>query len=453
MSKLVTVQRRDYEADLGIVSPLHIGTGRDRDDLLPPIAEGGLTRKVPVAAIVRDHNGAPYLPGSTLKGAFRALVSRCACKTTVEALFGTIKNDGQGRQGALYVWGARRLEPGPPSGLPYEDDGVFVMARTAIDRGRGTSDTNKLFHSEAVSPRTRFRLRLRLEGRGDLEEMEIALLAGLGYLASKTGSPIGAETASGLGVLHLDGPVLIRQWATAPDGTLIKADEEKRALSCPIVEEKIALKLRCEGPYLSSDPSWTKETRRKVTAQEEGPDADQQGQDAPHLKAVRSGEVPFVTGTSVSGAMRARLDWLVAIEAFREQGAEKDSDEPVDASKEVTTLAQVADLSPVERLFGVTGWKAVLTVAVTKVKAAEPVRLTSVRIDRFSGGVIDNALFTVDADLDTELHVILTIDQRRSNESDKVWRDRLIDDLCKNGLNLGHGTGRGFGWFKVIGRS
>ncbi|MFX4861166.1 hypothetical protein ABTC05_19195, partial [Acinetobacter baumannii] len=67
---------------------------------------------------------------------------------------------------------------------------------------------------------------------------------------------------------------------------------------------------------------------------------------------------------------------------------------------------------PVRRLFGAVGFRGLLAVETLTVSKAIPWSATSVRIDRFSGAPIDNALFTTAAFRQTELQVTLVLEDR-----------------------------------------
>lgn len=61
--------------------------------------------------------------------------------------------------------GAAETKAGNAAGMPYARDGVFVAARTRIDRNTGTAAANALHFSEMVAPEACFRLRLLLDPR------------------------------------------------------------------------------------------------------------------------------------------------------------------------------------------------------------------------------------------------------------------------------------------------
>lgn len=433
------LKRRDYAFALVLLSPLHIGSGTERDDLLPEIDENGEARKVPVAAIQRDHAGKPWIPGPTIKGALAA-IARAQRLAEAAALFGQIKADDSGTMGAVLVRGASMTKAGPTVGLPFAAGGVFVVSRTSIDSGRGIAAANRLFHAEAVATGASFDVRLRLETRGDIAALEAALLKVLGAFVAPEGVAIGADQASGQGRLRLAGQVSVWEWKAKGTGLLQQDRQRSVKPSQPQGSgQGVALTLICDDPYLSRDPAWTAKARRQAEAADK---AANRNRTLPHLRALRQGDVPLVTGQGVSGALRARAAWLDAAAAVA-------AGQPVaERTVQLGDVTTAARLQPHERLFGVTGFRGVLTVSVGTVSTKGKAALTSVKIDRFAGGGIDNALFGTDADYGVRLGLTLTLDVR-ATEEDRRARDALVADLRANGLALGHGTSRGFGWFRV----
>ena len=426
------LERRDYQCELVLRSPLHIGDGTWREDRLPPAEDG---RPTQVAAIQRDHAGQPWIPGSTLKGAFAAL-ARAQGLAEAEALFGQIKTDDSGQMGALLLRGASLTGAGPTEGLPCAAGGVYVASRTAMDAGRGIAAPNKLFHAEAVAPGARFALRLRLETQGDIAALERAVLLLLGVFAGLEGVAIGKDQGSGQGRLQLLGQVSVTEWR-ARSGHLRPDKPRAVTPAAPPVVQGVTLRLVCDGPYLSRDPAWTADTRR-ARELEIG------DKDLPHLRALRLKDAPVVTGQAVAGALRARASWLQAAALVAEG---KPVPPPTD---HLASIAAACRLTPQERLFGVTGFRGVLTVGVGATTRKGRAGMTSVKIDRFAGGGIDNALFSLDTDHGVGFDLTLTLDARATDKDHRALK-ALLADLRANGLTLGHGTSRGFGWFRVEG--
>src|SRR5205823_4997521 len=155
--------------------------------------------------------------------------------------------------------------------------------------------------------------------------------------------------------------------------------------------------------------------------------------------------LPLVLGSSISGALRSRATWLAALDAHRRG-------DPMPASNDRVVLhpRDIASLTSVERLFGVAGFRGLLQIDSILVHEAEPWCVTSVKLDRFSGAPIDNALFTTETFVGARLTVQLRLVSRGGTapeDKDKKWFDALLADVGRNGLQLGHGRNKGFGWF------
>lgn len=445
--------RAHVSIDLEVLSPLHVGSGLDRTVDAVKGADGRNTNNAPrVAAIQRDVSNLPYLPGSTIKGLLHRLAAGAMEQKIWEQLLGSIAAKETGKRGSLSVSGASMLTPGLAKHLPYADragatgpgaigEGVFVAAGTAIDRASGVANSSSLRHAEAVAPGAVFRLGFTVEVRGaDAAkrcDIQVGLLLQLLMLLDRgDGQAIGAGQADG------DGRVKIRRSTLVVTKSVLASDGNFDAAPVAVIwpdavgERDAAtwkLVLTCDGPFAVLDPSWAE--RRK--------DGD------PMLAAQRSAEKkPVLPGSSVSGALRARAAWLVAL-AARRRGEEPERDGLTQVYKPGTSL------TPVQRLFGVTGFRALLDITELAInEPATPWKIFSVKLDRFSGGPIDGALFETEAYLGVVAQLQLTLHDRggragKPTAEDQSLAECLIADICDNGLTLGHGGNKGFGWFRV----
>lgn len=434
------------EAELVVLSPFHPGSGEAEDaaDLMRkedrerlPTGQLGPS----LQQIQRDDDGRPYIVGTTLKGILRRLTpmdSGAAYPELAvdESLFGTIKTQaGGGQIGCLTVYGSPMTAPGPTQSLPKgQPKGIYVGARTAIDADTGTAAGSRLFYQELIAPGARFRLRLRLSGPrsalGSAERTRLAQL--LRSLSEPEGVAVGRGQADGQGRLRLDTNTLRAIGERIDSGGLLRpADIDLKSdvsAAQPIAatDTRYRLILEGEGPFLVNDwwHALSRERKRERGEEDEG---------TPQLRAQRRDEhTPELPGTSVMGALRARAEWLANIAALRGGSS-----------------GVAAGMSPVERLFGKAEFAALLRLVRLVPRTTPRRNLTSVKLDRFSGAPIDNALFTVDAFVDPVFEVELGLDSRRADSSDEALTTLLLDDLAKNGLTIGHAGNRGFGWFKV----
>ena len=350
--------------------------------------------------------------------------------------------------------GRLRLRPAilqtPPAGaqcrLPHyhEATGTCTLSRTAIDRDTGAVDEHKLFHSQMVVPDCVFAGTLVLI---DLVGEDCQLVADLLALwLSPDGLSLGRGTKTGFGRTRLDGDRLAGVCETRQtDGTLSSAafalPTPRRRAGLP---QRWSITLTCDGPYLS-------------VGERRPPRRDDQGDTVtrdPHLTPLsRDDRRPEPPGPALIGAMRARAAWLDAVQRLQDDRPAKDTRHVDDRFR---IFADVSNdpkrLTSTERLFGINGWAGLVRLdRLACQSCGAPADFTSVRLDRFDGGPIDNALYTVRAHVRPVFTGVVTLLSRNGapTAGDVEAMNRLADDLSKHGLELGHGTGKGFGWFEV----
>jgi len=476
----------DITGTVELLSPLHVGSGHDREIATVKGREGDNTAPG-VAAIVRDGDGAPYIPGTTIKGLLRRIGeshgSDDDARRRLECLFGVIKKDGAGTPGRVTVFGMRRSGsvpaiPDAPFVAGAEADlgrGMFVAARTRIDTGTGTAGDHTLFHQEMVAPKTCFQLRLRIDARAgvdisglserqlddhgnhadratrrhrdaraDADRILEQLLSVLHPLCAEDGQSIGKGQADGFGRLRLSPKsVEIRGRALGPNGDLRPHTPGPKWTAQPAASTVKTIHLVCDGPFLVIDAS-------KKPKAGENPDGDR-----PHISPQSwNDRLPMLLGSSLSGALRARARWLAMRKALRAGKAEQEiraiDPHPCRWKRE----DGIETLTDVQRLFGVTGFRGRLAIARLHVREATPWDVTSVKLDRFTGGPVDNALFKTRAFLGVSLDVAFAIEDRPvkllapERKMDQTLFDELLEDIRTNGLVLGHGGNKGFGWFR-----
>lgn len=457
--------RYEIAATLRTVSPLHVGSGLFEERKAVPGKDGADPPQV--ALIVRDHAGAPYLPPTTLKSLLRRVaIETGADPGMLDELFGTIKADGQGRMGALTVRGAERIPPVPDArAAPFTGGvadpeqlgpGVFIAARTRIDATTGTVRDATLFFQEMVAPGTCFALRCLVEARGAeavaLAEQRLHLLLGLLRHLAEVGGALGKGYADGFGRIDLDADsVRVTKRALDAAGDFPATDATALWAATPSVRAEVRverLALHCEGPFVVMDASRKAERRPADGMVEEERARDGRTLRAPQLQTQRLGTVlPLLLGSSLSGALRARARWLATCDALR-NGGDPDAVDP-EGQRPVTKDA-IKTLTPVQRLFGVTGFRGLLTIGRLEVPEATPWTVTSVKLDRFSGAPVDNALFATATFIGVRIRLELRLEERVrfADDDHAALFERLVADVRDRGIQLGHGGNKGFGWFE-----
>jgi len=424
--------RWDIAATLVTLSPLHVGSGA-----FSPVDDASSPG---VARFQRDDRERPYIPGSTLKGVLRRAATAAIGQGEIDLLFGEVKDrDAPGRAGAIFFRGASCIEPGDAGAFPYAaqcEPGLFIAARTRIDRDSGVAADNKLFLQEMVVPGSRFALSLACLGASGETAPPAGLLALLRHASQPDGLTLGKGGNDGFGRLRLDaGSVRITLRYLDADGELQAADRSDlwSAATAPPPQPaswQHTLELFCAGLFLVADSSHVPDT----------------GGDGPQIVAQRqAGGQPLLLGSSLSGALRSRAAWLAALDG---RDRSDDPDRILRKPEGTTTL------TPVERLFGVNGFRGLLEIRRLDVSATGTVDIASVKLDRFSGAPIDNALYTTRAFIGTRLTATLALaDRGRTTPTaeDRALADALLRDIAENGIPLGQGENKGFGWFEKVG--
>jgi len=497
--------RITIEAELETITPLHLGSGERAPDILgTPAADEPVPE---LALVVRDAAGRPFLPGSSLRGLLRRLAEAAVPEPAVRTLFGEIRGGAggsSGQMGALMVRCGLALGTLPTvTGAPYARAladggraGGMVAGRTRIDPATGTAEHNKLFFQELTPAGCRFGLRLML-----LADSDAALtgrLAPLGAVLTRLaeGAHLGKGQRTGLGELRLRAETVRLQrmkinagtgeatWTPYPQWRLPKAQAAARGAAGPW-----ALTLHCPGPFLIVDSSHRKAealdgtmgataATAATSAERRGHEPDDPGQ--AQLKAQRTAaNRPLVLGSTILGALRSRAAWLCALDRHREQqraqaaggtaGAETlDRGDGGAGDRGADGGGAAGDEAPVvTRLFGTTDARGRLGLSRLRVGEGRPWNVTSVRLDRFSGAPIDQALFASATFVDVTIGFTLSLDagtleagtlevgpghpdQAAELAEEQALAERLVSDIRSQGLRLGHGTNKGFGWFVEV---
>lgn len=395
---------------------------------------------VRLAVIQRDADGRPYIPGSSLKGALRALDSGAGDQIS-QRLWGAIKDSKLdiGAMGRLTVFGAGADKTGADfSGIPAAlrvkgRKDTFIAAHVAIDPAAGTADEHKLFFREMTASGVVFRPRvglrftdadfetsldehgarvLKKDRRDEVDRVRVLL----GRIL-KDGLRLGAGSSDADGRLTVDGidfTALVpgHSEASPPTGAFDPIPSTHQAALWHLT-------LTCDGPFLIMD----------------GVDRGKVGQGNPHFKplTLRDGQ-PWVPGSSLTGALRSRLAWLASLEALRTGCTEK-------AARDKGRLDAAL-------VFGTEKRRAKLRLARIEAKPAETKCLTSVSLDRFSAAPMDGALFTSETFVGAEIIADLLLDPSADKAVSELV-ELLLADVASNGLALGAGSAKGFGWFTV----
>lgn len=392
-----------------------------------------------VATLVRDYRGAPTLPPTALKGALRKTLLRQMHADEVDLFFGSTKSETDGAMGqfALYAGEFMVHVADGSSALPYWNDqeNSWVSTRVALSRKHGAAEHKKLFSKEMLAAGSVF----KVSGVwfSTLERAKVNLPRILEPLANAEGLTIGAGMRLGQGALRLrnkTGQVLLQQVRFVPETGKVEDRVLADRLTIEagkVFETSAQIQLYCPGPFLSVDST-----------------AERGRNQANLVRALkRNQDTPALQLSSIAGSLRSRAAWISAAKGW---GGD-------DRFRKPSSWTSVEQLSPVERLFGVAGWRGLLRLSQPQLLSASAHReLTSNSLDRFTGAVLDAALFSYEVFTGVELDLKLILERRVGAnklmvplKEDIELYDALLDDLKDDVLMLGHATNRGFGWFDV----
>ncbi len=450
-----------FEAELEVVSALHIGAGfANTDGVGDDVVEiaaimRGVSEPDPITGEVCENM--PVLTPTGLKGAMRALLR--GMKDT-DRLFGTEPKDGGvgGAAGCLVVAAAlvpqgavgqgKRLIPtrAEPEAMRDERTGTYRAVRTAMDPAHGVP-ANRLLHSlDMVPAGTRFAFRLRLFGSNAEAADDVALLLAT---IQRDGLRLGRGRGDGQGLVRLSAFTAISR--TSVQGRKLLTEDLADEWSKRIAAKAEALGLREDvwSLELSSDEPFLVMASRDASNNLNKALRDWRGH----------AELP---GSSLMGALRARAEWLRELRALRGTGL------PDEAMLLAECFGMTAEQQKCRSFIRelavrigvaeptITGFAGLLVVDSIEVAPAATRILPSVKIDRFTQAPMDGALFETEAFVGPRISVRLRLrphPQSHRREALRSYINDLLSDLTnagpRQGIVLGHGGNRGFGWFNA----
>ncbi|WP_300603282.1 RAMP superfamily CRISPR-associated protein [Trebonia sp.] len=366
-------------------------------------------------------DGQVHLPGTSLAGALREAVGE-ECR---EALFGPLLGaDAEPRVSRVWVLGSRRI-----------GDGKDYRTSTRIDRTRAAADPATLRTEEVLPAGSRFEVFLRWDDAGDGEVANLAklLTAWRPFLGRGVSRGRGACEVESVrhGTLRLDEPAALLRWLT---------------LSGPELARSVAVHEVPKAAQAAPDPLL------RVTVSIDGPvrigNGEKAGTDEPGkaIPLFRVGGAPVVPGSGLKGLLRSRAEFIlrsvdVPAEPCQDQRCEKcwpcvvfgyggGTDENSDS----------------------VGGRALIRIPDAEITGAVPAERTHVAIDRFTGGALDGALYTMEVlEAGTfELRVdLLDHDAEGLAEQIRAVLRLVLEDLDDGIIGLGGGVARGYGTVTV----
>ena len=345
------IKRIAVKAKCNLITPALIGSGADDN------TDGD---------IIRDSYDNPYLPGSAIAGVLRTLL--CPSHFCRRAIFG---NEGDfSTNSPLWVYDSE-----------FTNANIIEIDGVAIERDNKVAKNNMKYNFEAVDEGAEFTIRLLLAIRKNGIDKNFVLWLDkiIGIMKSDSLS-FGAKTNRGFGRTTCS-QVVIREFDLTNKCALLKwiefdwndKNEWEPASGESYSGEYSVLiaELKLKGSIM------IRETRNIY----ENPE---KGKDAPDYKHISSNKKPVIYGTSWAGSFRSGLYKLLKpkfpnIKKYfndvfgKEKEVEKEKDEDLTVSKVVFGASYLE-----EQRKTVDGYRSI----------------TRVKIDRFTGGAANGALFT-----------------------------------------------------------
>lgn len=395
------------------------------------------TERVDMPVLRDPRDGRPLLPGTTFAGALRNALADCLAgygrvePPEVAVLFGGARGDDGGSQSPLIVFDAL-------GDLP-DGHGIEIRDGVAISPTTGIAEDHKKYDYEVLPPGTTFAVRLDLllpsppspSGAQPSEKELLEYLSAALDAFTHAQNGFGAKRSRGLGRVSalwtakrfsLESPEGWLEWvlsdherpfAATPDRASIvdaleaAAPEDVKPLSLPgdaRTRVVIDLDLRVGHDILVRSP---------------GTDPD-----APDVSHLHSGGTAILPGTSLAGALRAQALRIAKLVRRDEKDA---------------TLW-------IDRLFGprFEGQRppgksqpraSRLRVGEARLDDSKAQRQTRVAIDRFTGGVVDTALFDEQTEVGGRVTVRLELRNPQKGELGLVLL--VLKDLLDGSLPVG----------------
>lgn len=438
------------------------------------------------AALVTDASGLPAIPAGSLAGVVRARWEDIYGEDSARPLFGSTgkgEKDPGLRSRVLFSWAhLHDTENRPVDGLRSQDDlledPVLKAAITPSFRDhvrlnhRGAADGRGKFDRCSLWAGHRFSFEIELESEDPEGIEELDRLVGVLH---DPGTLLGGATRSGLGAFS------VASYTARSFDLTDRASLEAYGRLGPGVGRAEGLKTREFPKHLEGRaPSRLK---IELTPEEawlfgDTPNGDGEGPDKIALAEPRvvwpddHGRVDaaryVVPGSAVKGAFRHRMAFHLRV--LKEKWADLDAnfESPPETALDTDAWAH-RDLEELDAAMGFVPPRKKRKTSAEAVKKAKRGRLLfsdarpfdapapsarmHVSLDRFTGAPMDGYLFEDEPLAGGRIELEVGLELGLDGESpldDRISEAlaRTVRDLCEGRLQLGAGSGKGYGWFE-----
>lgn len=420
-------------------SLLHIGSGQSP---IPVTLQDGANVKP--SSVIRNGQGMPMLPGSTVRGKLRAwLRDHDADDGLMNQVFGQEATEGEadtgigGKAEFFDACLAEMLSDG--ARIPYWDIDRQTGITTSVVLNRTTHTAQKelLAHQEAVPEGAKFHVILTGQGLTE-EEVGLLLYGFAGFNDSINPALIGSDTGRGWGQMfwelesiHYFGREQLDAWLEKDDGSMwftimepVVDLEDFKTRNAPVLREVrpslvLDLLVSFNSQFLINDPSQTV------------------AEGSPNFTPIvdQDNKAKLLT-KSLHGALRSQAERIVRSMGGRACRPDLGKGK---ACRAIHHLEEIEELCPVCRVFGAGGWKAPFELMEIQPDVHNGcIEQEYVAIDRFTGGGVDGFKFKSKAAWKPGYKVMARIDLTRIH----LWGAGLIAlvlrDLAEGDIPIGY---------------
>lgn len=479
MAETKFTNRYLIEGTLTTTAPLHIGSGEfTTRNGFKNEKDGNL---VEIGAVVIDHEGRSYIPGTTIKGNLRAwLRQRGADTELIEEIFGSEKKNRKEHLGGdtstktttpgycekkhrekhlggkVEFWDAyTQKEQDIGENLPFlwhEKRLTGVSAHCVIDRHTRATRKEKLFHHEFVPAGVKYEVKVAGQ---DLSGKEADCLLGALY-GFQFDEPVtlGASTVNGwgrftwklTGLKKIDAEG-VKKWMKNKEkeesgyGALEPLPQPERVE----LEKAAEVKYKdCAAPRLTLDVSLEFDGLFMVNAPRASKKAEKGTPDHQPFRN-HEGKIILPAG-SIRGVLRSQAERIIRTLG----GKACHIADPKDACKELQDKDKKNGLCLACQAFGTTGWQTPVHLTDFKqVNTEHKMTQEFVAIDRFTGGGADERKFNADAAVKPRLTGTIGVDLKRAEPWALGLLALVLRDLIQGDMAFGARAAKDYGQCKA----